>query len=53
MDSQIVKADWATLRELVYNTAIENLGPSTRKHKDWFDENYDDIKQPLDGKQSP
>ena len=39
MDSQNVKADWATLRD------IEILGPSTRKHKDWFNENCDDIKQ--------
>ncbi|KAI0232245.1 hypothetical protein LSAT2_017425, partial [Lamellibrachia satsuma] len=50
LDSQNVEADWATLRELVYNTATEILGPSTRKHKDWFDENCDEIKQLLDEK---
>ena len=44
LDSQNVEADWATLREMVYNTATEILGPSTRKHKDWFDENCDEIK---------
>ena len=27
LDSQNVEADWATLRELVYNTATEILGP--------------------------
>ena len=48
LDSQNVEADWATLRELVYNTATEILGPSTRKHKDWFDKNCDEIKQLLD-----
>ena len=51
LDSQNVEADWATHRELVYNTATEILGPSTRKHKDWFDENCDEIKQLLDEKQ--
>ena len=50
LDSQTVEADWATLRELVYNTATEILGPLTRKHKDWFDENCDGIKQLLDEK---
>ena len=50
LDSQNVEADWATHRELVYNTATEILGPSTRTHKDWFDENCDDIKQLLDEK---
>ena len=45
-----MEADWATLGELVYNTATEILGPSTRKHKDWFDENCDEIKQLLDEK---
>ena len=39
-----------TLREVVYITATEILGPSTRKHKDWFDENCDEIKQLLDEK---
>ena len=50
LDSQNVEADWATFRELVYNIATEILGPSTRKHKDWFDENCDEIKQLLDEK---
>ena len=50
LDSQNVEADWATLRELVYNTATEILGPSSRKHRDWFDENCDEIKQLLDEK---
>ena len=49
-DSQNVETDWATLRVLVYNTATEILGPSSRKHKDWFDENCDAIKQLLDEK---
>ena len=34
----------------VLNTATEILGPSTRKHKDWFDQNCDEIKQLQDEK---
>ena len=48
--NQSVEADWASLRELIYSTATETLGPQTRKHKDWFDENSEDIKQLLDEK---
>ena len=36
--------------ETVYNTAMECLGLTTRKHKDWFDENCMEIKQLLDEK---
>ena len=50
LDSQNVEADWATLSELVYNTATVIQGPSSRKHKNWFDENCDEIKQLLDEK---
>lgn len=45
-----MEADWAALRELVYDTATEILGLSSRKHKDWFDENSEDIKQLLNKK---
>ena len=47
---QDVETVWAALRETVYNTAMECLGPSTRKHKDWFDENCTEIKQLLEKK---
>ena len=47
-----VETAWSTLRETVYNTAYECLGPSVKKHKDWFDENCSEISQLLDQKQS-
>ena len=50
LDGQNVEKDWATLQQIVHETAVEILGPSTRKHKDWFDENDSDIKQLLDEK---
>lgn len=34
----------------MYSTAFEYLGPSTRKHKDWFDENCAEITQLLEDK---
>ena len=46
-----VESSWAKLRELVYNTASEKLGPSVRKHQDWFDENCVEITQLLQEKQ--
>lgn len=38
-----VEATWNTLRNVVYNTAFECLGPITRKYKDWFDKNCAEI----------
>ena len=43
LDKQDVESAWAALCETVYNTAVECLGPTTRKHKDWFDENSTEI----------
>jgi len=48
LEGEDVETAWAALRETVYNT--ECLGPSTRKHKDWFDENCTEIKQLLEKK---
>ncbi|XP_062606582.1 uncharacterized protein LOC134268358 [Saccostrea cucullata] len=35
LDDHDVETAWNTLRNTVYNTAFEYLGPSTRKHKDY------------------
>ena len=45
LEGHYVETAWAAFRETVYDTAKECLGPTIRKHKDWFDENYTDIKQ--------
>ena len=50
LEGQDVETAWTGLRETVYNTAMECLGPATRKHKDWFDENCTEIQQLLEGK---
>ena len=38
---------WATIRDLIHGAALETLGPTTRKHKDWFDDNCTEIKELL------
>ena len=38
-----INNQWETLCEKVYKTSVDTLGHSTRKHQDWFGENYADI----------
>ena len=50
LDSDDIEKNWASLRDVVYDTATEILGSPRRSHKDWFDENCDAITQLLDKK---
>ena len=50
LDNHNADSGWDSLRDIVYNTAIETLGPSLRNHKDWFDDNCEEIKQLLEEK---
>ena len=50
LENQDVETAWGTLRETVYSTAMECLGPSTKKQNDWFDENCTEIMQMLENK---
>ena len=50
LDNENVDTNWKTLRESIYDTATEILGPETKKHNDWFDENSVEIKQMMDEK---
>ena len=34
-----VEAEWARLRDIVYAAASDMLGPTIRKHQDWFNNN--------------
>jgi hypothetical protein len=45
-----IEQQWASFRDIVYNTALEHLGPSTRKNQDWFDENNAEIHDLLEEK---
>ena len=48
-----VEAVWITLWDIVYSTAMECLGPSTRRHKDWFEENHVKIMDIIGKKCAP
>ena len=50
LDNWDVESAWTALYETVYDTAMECLGSTTRKHKDWFDENSTEIMQLLEDK---
>jgi hypothetical protein len=50
LGSDDVESDWASLRDVVYSTAADVVGPTTRKHQDWFDENDDRIQELLNVK---
>lgn len=45
-----IEEEWAALRDLVYNASLDLLGPATRKHQDWFDENDEAIQELLQEK---
>ena len=52
VESQTVESFWKDIRETVYNTAMECLGPISRKHQDWFDENCTEIIKMMEEKRS-
>ena len=45
-----VERDWESLKDIAYSSASNIIGPIVRKHKDWFDENNDEIRKLLDEK---
>ena len=47
MNDHDVEAAWEKLCEMVYAIAMDSLGPTARKHKDWLDENCTEIQQLL------
>jgi exonuclease III len=50
LDDEKVESNWTLLREMIYKTATEILGLTTKKQNDWFDENAEDIMKLLDEK---
>ncbi|KAL8609487.1 hypothetical protein ACOMHN_038009 [Nucella lapillus] len=45
-----VEEKWASVRDAVLSAALETLGPATRHHQDWFDENDSKIHALLEDK---
>ena len=41
--------NWSVFRYTVHSSAMDSLGPVSRKHQDWFDENDEEIQGPLKG----
>ena len=37
--SEDVDKSWTVFRDTVHSSAMDSLGPVSRKHQDWFDEN--------------
>jgi hypothetical protein len=45
-----IEEEWASFGEVVYSASLENLGPLSRTHQDWFDGNDEKIQALLDEK---
>ena len=45
-----IEEKWASFRDAVNSAALEVLGPATRHHQDWFDENDSEIQTLLEEK---
>ncbi|XP_071508585.1 uncharacterized protein [Diadema antillarum] len=50
LNQSSIEDQWATFRDAVHSVALECLGPATRHHQDWFDENDAEIQELLDTK---
>ena len=48
--SEDVDESWAVFRDTVNSSAMDSLGPVSRKHQDWFDENGKEIQGLLEEK---
>ena len=48
--SEDVDESWTVFRDTVHSSAMDSLGPVTRKHQDWFDENDNEIQGLLEEK---
>ena len=48
--SENVDESWTVFRDTVHSSAMDSLGPVSRKHQDWFDENDKEIQGVLEEK---
>ena len=42
--SDETEENWTVFRDTIHSSAIDSLGPVSRKHQDWFDENDEEIQ---------
>ncbi|KAJ8034873.1 hypothetical protein HOLleu_21891 [Holothuria leucospilota] len=45
-----IEEQWASVRDILYSTALEHLGSAKRKHQDWFNDNKEVIQSLLSEK---
>ena len=50
MCSDDPEENWTVFRDTVHSSAMDSLGPVSRKHQDWFDENDEEIQGLLEEK---
>ena len=43
-DKSSIEEQWTAFRDTVHKTALDHLGPTTRRNQDWFDENDEEIQ---------
>ena len=48
--SEVKGSDWDSLKTTIHSVALQVLGPKTRNHQDWFDENDAEIQTVLEEK---
>ena len=48
--SEDVDESWTVFRDTVHSSEMDSLGPVSRKHQDWFDENDKEIQGLLEEK---
>ena len=48
--SEDVDESWTVFRDTVHSSAMDSVGPVSRKHQDWFDENDKEIQGLLEEK---
>ena len=55
LDAKELRSDdpeenWTVFRDTIHSSAMDSLGPVSRKHQDWFDENDEEIQGNLEEK---
>ena len=48
--SEDVDDSWTVFRDTIHSSAMDSLGPVSRKHQDWYDENEKEIQGLLEEK---
>ena len=48
LSSEDPEENWTVFQKVVHSSAATTIGHPSRKHQDWFDENDEEIKLPLE-----